>query len=113
LGLGGSEEDAVGSLGTSIEAIDYQTGKIAWKYRFPGFSTGPNAITGLLTTAGHLLFSSDTLGSLVAYDPATGKPLWHSHIGQVSNAPETYLLDGRQYILIAAGTSIFAFTLPE
>ena len=35
-GLGGKEEDSVGSLGTSIEAIDYKTGKIAWKYRFPG-----------------------------------------------------------------------------
>jgi alcohol dehydrogenase (cytochrome c) len=47
----------------------------------------------------------------VAYDPATGKPLWHSRIGQVSNAPETYMLDGHQYLLVAAGDALFAFTL--
>jgi alcohol dehydrogenase (cytochrome c) len=29
----------------------------------------------------------------------------------VSNAPETYLLDGHQYILIAAGDALYAFTL--
>jgi alcohol dehydrogenase (cytochrome c) len=113
VGLGGNEEDAVGSLGTSIEAIDYQTGKIAWKYRFPGQPVGPTSITGLLTTAGRLLFSTDTMGSVVAYDASSGKPLWHSRIGQVSNAPETYMLDGRQYVIVAAGDLIFAFTLPE
>ena len=112
-GLGGKEEDSVGSLGTSIEAIDYKTGKIAWKYRFPGESTSPYGASGLLTTAGKLLFSSDTSGNLVAYDPSTGKPLWHARIGLISNAPETYLLDGRQYILVAVGGSVMAFTLGQ
>jgi alcohol dehydrogenase (cytochrome c) len=112
-GLGGKEEDAVGSLGTSLEAIDYKTGKIAWKYKFPGASSSPGGITGLLTTAGHLLFSSDMEGNLVAYDPAKGIPLWHSHIGSISNAPQTYLLDGQQYILVAVGTSLFSFKLGQ
>ena len=111
-GLGGKEEDSVGSLGTSIEAIDYKTGKIAWKYRFPG-ETSSFGTSGLLTTAGRLLFSSDTAGNLVAYDPSTGKPLWHAHIGSISNAPETYLLDGRQYILVAVGDSVMAFALGQ
>src|SRR5207247_1295758 len=61
VGLGGSEQDVVGSLGTSIVAIDYQTGKLAWKYRLTGGSG-----TGLLTTAGGLLFANDGSGSLVA-----------------------------------------------
>jgi alcohol dehydrogenase (cytochrome c) len=39
------------------------------------------------------------------------KILWHSRIGQVSNAPETYMLDGHQYLLAAAGDTLFAFTL--
>src|SRR5205814_9371152 len=60
VGLGGSEQDVVGSLGTSIVAIDYQTGKLAWKYRLTGGSG-----TGLLTTAGGLLFANDGSGSLV------------------------------------------------
>jgi alcohol dehydrogenase (cytochrome c) len=111
-GLGGKEEDGVGSLGSSLVAIDYKTGKIAWKYKYPG-TTAPIGLSGLLTTAGKLLFSSDLAGSLVAYDPANGTPLWHSHIGAVSNAPETYSLDGRQYVLIAVGDSLLAFTLPQ
>src|SRR5690349_22871984 len=49
VGLGGSEQDVVGSMGTSIVAIDYQTGKLAWKHRFEGNGGGA---TGLLTTAG-------------------------------------------------------------
>jgi transposase len=68
-------------------------------------------ISGLLTTAGKLLFCSDLAGNLVAYDPSNGTPLWLARVGAVSNAPESYLLDGRQYVLIAVGDSLFAFTL--
>jgi alcohol dehydrogenase (cytochrome c) len=66
---------------------------------------------GLLTTASRLLFAGDNAGNLIAYDAANGKILWHSRIGQVSNAPETYMLDGRQYVLAASGDTLFAFTL--
>ena len=68
-------------------------------------------ISGLLTTAGKLLFSSDLAGNPVAYDPSNGTTLWHARVGAVSNAPEIYLLDGRQYVLIAVGDSLSAFTL--
>ena len=50
-------------------------------------------------------------GNFVAFDPANGKPLWHTQIGQVTNAPETYMVDGRQYILVAAGDTLYSFTL--
>ncbi|HEY6224277.1 MAG TPA: acido-empty-quinoprotein group A [Gemmatimonadales bacterium] len=109
VGLGGSEQDDVGSLPASIVAIDYQTGKIAWKYRFQ--SGGSN---GLLTTAGGLLFASDGAGSLVAFGlrgrqpPA---PLWHANIGSVENAAETYTLDGQQYVLVAGSGAVWAFSL--
>jgi alcohol dehydrogenase (cytochrome c) len=67
---------------------------------------------GILTTAGKLLFAGDVAGNLVAYDSANGKPLWHSYLGtQVSNAPETYMLDGHQHVLVAAGDAIYAFAL--
>jgi len=36
---------------------------------------------------------------------------WHTHLGLVSNAVETYMLDGRQYILAASGDSLYAFAL--
>jgi alcohol dehydrogenase (cytochrome c) len=111
VGLGGSEQDDVGSLGTSIAAIDYQTGRLAWKYRVGEGGGG----TGLLTTAGGLLFANDGAGSLVAFG-LRGKnppvPLWHAHIGSIENAPETYTVDGRQYVLVTAeGGSLFAFSL--
>jgi alcohol dehydrogenase (cytochrome c) len=104
MGLGGKEEIGVGSLGSYLTAIDYKTGKIAWRHRGGGG-------TGLLTTAGRLLFGGDTEGNLVAYDPTNCHPLWHSHLGQVSNAPQTYMLDGHQYLLEAAGDTLYAFTL--
>jgi alcohol dehydrogenase (cytochrome c) len=109
MGLGGKDELGVGSLGAYLTAIDYKTGKIAWRHRYPG--TGGNLGNGILTTAGKLLFAGDLSGNLVAYDPANGKILWHTRLGTVSNAPETYMLDGHQYILIAAGDTLYTFTL--
>jgi alcohol dehydrogenase (cytochrome c) len=58
-----------------------------------------------------LLFAGDRCGNIVARDPATGTPLWHSRIGNVSNAPQTYLLDGQQHILVASGDMLYAFKL--
>jgi alcohol dehydrogenase (cytochrome c) len=109
MGLGGKEEDGLVSLGSYLTAIDYQTGKVAWRHRYPG--TSGNLAAGLLTTAGKLLFAGDIAGNLIAYDPANGKILWHSHVGQVTNAPETYMLDGHQYLLTAAGDTLYSFTL--
>jgi alcohol dehydrogenase (cytochrome c) len=65
----------------------------------------------MLTTAGKLLFAGDAGGNLVAYDPANGAILWHTHLGQVTNAPQTYMLDGHQYVLVAGGDALYAFTL--
>jgi alcohol dehydrogenase (cytochrome c) len=70
-----------------------------------------NLGNGILTTAGKLLFAGDLSGNLVAYDPSNGKILWHVRLGNVSNAPETCMLDGHQYILIAAGDTLYTFTL--
>jgi alcohol dehydrogenase (cytochrome c) len=109
MGLGGKDETGLGSLGSYLTAIDYKTGKVAWRHRYPG--TGGNLGNGMLTTAGRLLFAGDAGGNIVAYDAASGKILWHSHIGNVSNAPETYFLDGHQYLLVAAGDQMFAFAL--
>jgi len=109
-GLNGVQEQQVGSLGRFITAVDYKTGKIAWKHQQPTAEVNGEG-TGLTTTAGHLLFGGDAGGNLVAYDPLTGKPLWHVHLGVVSNAVETYMLDGHQYIIVASGDAIYAFSL--
>jgi alcohol dehydrogenase (cytochrome c) len=66
----------------------------------------------LLTTAGRLLFAGDVGGNFVAYDAANGTPLWHTQLGaNTTNAPQTYLVDGKQYILVAAGDALYAFSV--
>ena len=115
MGLGGKEEANVMSQGTFLTAIDYKTGKIAWQHRYAGSGSwgGTYIGHGYLTTAGRLLFGGDPGGNLVAYDPANGRPLWHTRLGEVSSAPQTYMLDGRQYILVAAVDMLYAFVLPQ
>ena len=94
-------------------ALDYQTGGEKWKHVYPSGGFG-NAFPGILTTAGKLLFTGDPSGNLVAYDPATGRILWHFRTGtMVSNGPSTYLLNGTQYVVVAAGDTLFAFKLVE
>jgi alcohol dehydrogenase (cytochrome c) len=107
MGLGGKEELQVAG-DAYLQAIDPKTGQTAWSLKYPSGGGTPN---GILTTAGRLLFSGDTGGNLVARDPANGKPLWHARLGNVTNAPGTYLLDGRQYIVVAAGDKIYSFRL--
>jgi alcohol dehydrogenase (cytochrome c) len=110
MGLGGKDELNLGTINSYLAAIDYKTGKTVWKHRYP--TIGGSGGNGILTTAGKLLFAGDVGGNLVAYDPANGTPLWHVYLGnQVSNAPETYMLDGHQYVLVAAGDTLYAFTL--
>jgi len=107
MGLGGKEEAQVGSGGSFLTAIDYNTGKAVWNRRYYGDGGGG----GLLTTAGKLLFAGDGAGNLVAHDVATGKPLWHTRIGDVSNAPQTFMLDGHQYLIAATGDTMWSFLL--
>ena len=86
--------------------LSNKTGKAAWRHPYSGGGGG-----GLLTTAGRLVFSGDGSGNFVAFDATTGNPLWHARIGNISNAPETYMVDGRQHILVAAGDTLYSFAL--
>jgi alcohol dehydrogenase (cytochrome c) len=108
MGLGGNLQTHVGSGGRFLTALDYKTGKAAWRHEYPGGGWGGG---GMLTTAGKLVFAGDSGGNIVAHDAVTGKPLWHSHIGNVTNPAQTYMLDGRQYVLVATGDTLYAFTL--
>jgi alcohol dehydrogenase (cytochrome c) len=107
MGLGGKEEDPVGTGGSFLTALDYHTGKAKWRHRYYGNGGGG----GLLATAGGLLFAGDGAGSLVAHDAATGEPLWNTRIGNVSNAPQTFLVGGKQYLICATGDMLWAFLL--
>jgi len=107
MGLGGHEEVSVGTGGNFLTAIDYKTGKVAWRHSYSGNGGGG----GLLTTAGRLLFAGDGAGNLVAHNADTGKPLWNTRIGNITNAPQTYMLDGRQFLVAATGDMLWSFVL--
>ena len=107
MGLAGKLRVGVGAWPSALRAIDYKTGKPVWRHEFPQGGGG----VGILATAGKLLFTGDGGGNLVAFDATNGNPLWHSRIGSLSNAPQTYALDGKQYVLVAVGDALYAFTL--
>jgi acido-empty-quinoprotein group A len=95
---------------STLRALDYRTGKVVWNHELGD----GESIAGILTTAGHLLFSADNSGNLLALDPATGKTLWHLNAGgKLDASPMTYQLDGRQYLLVAVQDILYAFALPS
>ena len=108
MGLGGKLEARAGSGGSFLTALDYKTGKPAWRFNYEGGAGGGG---GVLTTAGKLVFAGDGAGNIVAHDAYTGKPLWHSKVGNVTNPPQTYMIDGRQYLLVATGDTLWAFVM--
>jgi alcohol dehydrogenase (cytochrome c) len=67
---------------------------------------------GILTTAGDLLFSGDYNGNLIAFKASNGDILWHFPMGRsLQNGPETFMLDGKQYLVAGGGDTLFAFRL--
>jgi alcohol dehydrogenase (cytochrome c) len=108
MGLGGKLEARAGTGGSFLTALDYKTGKPAWRFKYEGGKGGGG---GVLATAGKLVFAGDGAGNIVAHDAYTGKPLWHSKIGNVTNPPQTYMIDGRQYLLVATGDTLWAFVM--
>jgi len=110
MGLGGKVVAPVGSHPSYLTAIDPKTAKIAWRHQFPGVN-GASGQGGLLATAGRLVFGGDGGGNFVAFDATNGKALWHSRIGTISNAPQTYAIDGQQHVLVAVGDTLYAFAL--
>ncbi len=95
---------------STLRALDFRTGKVVWNHELGE----DESIAGILTTAGHLLFSADNSGNLLALDPATGKTLWHLNLGgELLASPMTYELDDRQYILMPVMDVLYAFALPK
>ena len=108
-GYGGGNVGVGGGGGREgyIKALDYRTGKVRWRHALT-----EGGAMGLLTTAGDLLFGGDGSGNFVAYDPSNGDAIWHAGLGaNPSNAPITFMLDGRQFVVVGAGDSLYAFTL--
>jgi alcohol dehydrogenase (cytochrome c) len=93
----------------ALKAIDVLTGIEKWS--FPYFSN-PNG--GALSTSGGVVFAGDSDGNFIALDAKTGRDLWHVQLGAaIYSTAITFELDGKQYVVIPAGSALFAFALPS
>ncbi len=110
---------------STLTAVDVNTGEIAWQLPFgtvegapAGVETGaPNSQTGGPTsTAGGVLFiGGATDRQFRAYETRTGRELWSVETEQLIRGanPITYMgTDGKQYVAVAAGTTLLTYTLP-
>ncbi len=93
-----------------IKAIDPENGRTVWDFKiFQGSITN-----GLMATAGGVVFASTRDGNIIAMDAKTGAHLWHTQTGgNNAAAPISYAIDGRQYVALASGNTIFSFALPK
>jgi alcohol dehydrogenase (cytochrome c) len=82
-----------------LKAIDPATGKSKWEVPFdiPNFS-------GVMTTAGGLVFTGAMTGEFMAFDANDGKKLWQFQTGSgIISSPIAWERDGKQYITVASG----------
>lgn len=100
-----AEEDGYGA----IRAFDPVTGERKWEYKLTDVTD-----SGILTTASDVLFVGGREGYFMAMDARTGELLWRASVGgQVSNGPISYSVNGKQYIAVAAGNSLFVYGLRQ
>lgn len=118
----------------TLNAINLDTGKIDWRVplgEYPELKkrgiapTGTMNFGGSVATAGGLLFIAATADEMFrAFDKETGEVLWETKLPFAGYAtPATYMMDGRQYVVIAAsggghngtplGDTWIAFALKE
>ena len=118
----------------TLNAIDLNTGKYLWKIplgEYPELAakgmknTGSENYGGPVVTAGGLVIIASTIfdRKIRAFDSQSGQLLWEAELPYAGNAtPATYMVDGKQYIVIAAsgardrkgpqGAAYIAFALP-
>ena len=99
----------------TLNAIDLNTGEYAWKINLGEYpelaakgmtNTGSENYGGPVVTAGGLLFIAATNydKKFRAFDKSSGKVLWETTLPFAGNAtPAVYSINGRQYVVIAAG----------
>jgi len=91
----------------AVKAIDPTTGTVKWEFKE---QTSSNS--AILTTASGLVFAGTRDGYFYVLDATTGKPLWNFQTGgAIAGGPVTFLVEGKQYVAIAAGTGLITFAL--
>ncbi len=93
----------------AIRAMDPKTGEKQWEFRMDDVTDA-----GVLTTASDLLFSGGREGYFFALDARNGSLLWKTVVGgRVASGPMTYSVNGRQYVAVSAGNSLFVYALRQ
>jgi alcohol dehydrogenase (cytochrome c) len=93
-----------------VKAIDPENGKTMWDFKL--FQS--SLTNGVLATGGGVLFASSRDGNFIALDAGTGKSLWRYQTGAAMSAsPMSFAVDGRQYVAVASGDTIYCFALPQ
>jgi alcohol dehydrogenase (cytochrome c) len=82
-----------------VQAFDLQNRKVLWTERQHAPMT-----SGVLATAGGVVFAGGLDQSFSAYDEKTGKKLWTTRLNDVpSSAPISFMVDGKQYVAMVVG----------
>jgi PQQ-dependent dehydrogenase (methanol/ethanol family) len=94
-----------------LRALNIETGKIVWEVPQPDAAKA-KTWSGVLATAGGLVFYGKPNGGFEAVDERDGKFLWRFETNvRMKASPMTFEFAGKQYIAIAAGPNILCFTL--
>jgi alcohol dehydrogenase (cytochrome c) len=95
---------------SALRALDPKTGDMKWEYRFP-----TSSLAGVMSTASGVVFAGDNEGFFNAFESKSGKKLWSYRTGSPiwGAAASSYMLGGRQYVLIESGNTLVAFAVPE
>jgi len=95
-----------------LRALNIETGAVAWE--IPQIGPAERNYSGVLATAGGLVFYGESSGGFAAVDARTGVTVWHFEAGSTwKGSPMTYTVEGRQYVAIASGANILSFALPD
>jgi alcohol dehydrogenase (cytochrome c) len=92
----------------AVRAIDPLSGQMMWEFQHVSTSS-----SGLLSTAGGVLFTGDAQGNFILLDAASGNVLWHFQTGgEIHSGPMAFAVDGKQYVGVTAGSGLYTFGLP-
>ena len=94
-----------------VSAFDPATGQRLWRYQVPG----TRIVAGVTNTAGNLTMSGDLKGNWFVLDSRNGHKLFSANIDDASigGGTSTYMVNGKQYIAVAAGNNSRAASGPQ
>ncbi len=94
-----------------LRALNIETGETVWEVPQPG-AAHAKTWSGVLATAGGVIFYGQPNGGFAAVEEKTGKTLWQLPTNvRMKASPMTFLAGGHQYVAVAAGPNIFCFGL--